>query len=118
MVSSIIDASTSGANLSEVCYLLHFDKPVCNGAIHYLGWTLDLKHRMVVHKQGRGSVLTRAAVAAGVAFRLARVWEPGSRSLERRLKTRGCFKVICPICQASWNQNPFATQQPLPTKYL
>lgn len=35
---------------------------------------------------------------AGIGWQLARVWHPGSRDLERRLKVQGGARRRCPLC--------------------
>lgn len=82
-----------------VCYLLCFDRPVCAGARHYLGYSTHLEARLGAHARGRGSVLTRALVRARGAFTCVRVWPDGTQALERRLKRSGPAR-LCPACSA------------------
>jgi predicted GIY-YIG superfamily endonuclease len=81
------------------------DKP--HRAQHYIGWTLCLSQRMQEHRTGRGSRMLAAATAAGIAFRVARQWPGGDRSLERRLKNYKNARDLCPICNpGAWNRMP------------
>ena len=66
-------------------YILHFE-PAYRHARHYVGWALDPDARIAAHLAGNASPLVRAAVAAGVHISVAALL-PGSRHLERRLKT-------------------------------
>lgn len=90
----------------NVCYLLHFDAPLGNldnprgQARHYLGHADRLDRRALQHLTGRGAAITRAAVARGIGFQIARVW-PGSRSFERHLKNRKNAPKLCPLCRAA-----------------
>jgi len=82
-------------------YLLHFDEPYRH-AQHYLGWAPDrtLDARLAHHLNGTGSRLCAVVLAAGITWRLARVWVDGDRTLESRLKRRGGRSRLCPICKA------------------
>jgi predicted GIY-YIG superfamily endonuclease len=83
-------------------YLYHFEQPLGNErhqAQHYVGFAVNLKARDFMHQRGRGSHFTRAAVARGIAFRLARVWHGATREIERRIKRSGrSFADFCPVC--------------------
>lgn len=76
-------------------YLLHFSEAVGAGR-HYLGWSGGLEARLAAHGSGRGGRATKALVARGGSFVLARTW-PGGRALEMELRKRGP-KRLCPIC--------------------
>ena len=67
-------------------YVLHCD-PAYKHARHSIGWTSgdDVTARLNVHLQGRGFLLVRATVEAGVDVQLAATYQ-GTRYLERRLK--------------------------------
>lgn len=80
-------------------YLLHFDPPYRHAG-HYLGFALDVDRRVDEHLRSlaSSSPLVRAAIAAGSAVSLARVWPGGDRTLERRLKRRHCHARFCPVC--------------------
>jgi predicted GIY-YIG superfamily endonuclease len=81
-------------------YLLHFSRPLGH-ARHYLGQTeRDVEERVREHRAGRGARLCRRAVEAGIELVLARVWEDAPRCYEQKLKNRGGFKRLCPICRA------------------
>jgi hypothetical protein len=43
----------------------------------------------------------KAALAAGCTVTLVRVWDGGSRDLERRLKNQGGLSRHCPTCRAA-----------------
>jgi len=79
-------------------YLLHFSRPFSH-ACHYLGWGKgDASARIAKHIAGKGSVLTRHAVAAGIKLTLVKTWK-GDRNFERKLKNRHNSKGLCPICK-------------------
>lgn len=84
--------------LQGTIYLLHFNEPYKH-AQHYLGWTIDLEERLRAHERGIGrtSALTRAVVAAGITWVLARTWR-GDTYDEKKLKGYGSMKRLCPIC--------------------
>jgi predicted GIY-YIG superfamily endonuclease len=77
-------------------YLLCFSRKYRH-ARHYLGCTQDLPARLREHRKGRGARLTQVILAAGINFRLTRVWS-GGRSLERRLKNQKNAPRLCPAC--------------------
>lgn len=90
-----------------LCYLIHLDRPYVdpNGRTvsHYLGFTVNLKARMAHHRQGTGARLLAVVAAVGIAFSVVRVWTPGSRAIERRLKGWKKARVLCPTCnQTRW----------------
>lgn len=82
-------------------YLLHFDPPYRHAG-HYLGFALDVERRVREHLRSgpRSSPLVRAALAAGSVVTLARTWEGGDRTLERRLKRWNGHARLCPLCRA------------------
>lgn len=83
-------------------YLLHFDRlgPSAGAhAQHYLGWSDDIEARLACHRNGRGSALVAAFVAAGIDFKVARIWPGMDRHGERRLKRRKNARKLCPICK-------------------
>jgi predicted GIY-YIG superfamily endonuclease len=80
-------------------YLLHFEQPGPGGAMHYLGFTLDLNARFDAHWKGRGAALTRAIRRAGGTFRLVATWSPAERADERRMKRRHQLARLCPVCR-------------------
>jgi hypothetical protein len=91
-------------------YLLHFSQPIGDPknprgqAQHYLGWTVDLEHRLDTHAAGNGSALMAAVSAQGIDWQLARTWL-GDRDLERRLKRQHNAPRLCPVCNPEgWKQ--------------
>ena len=86
-------------------YLIHFDEPFSH-AKHYLGYcderdgTVEevVERRADRHFRGRGSTLLRHVTAAGILWRVVRVWERGTRSDERRLKKHSSTR-LCPVCE-------------------
>lgn len=81
------------------CYLLCI-RPRYKHAGHYLGWTEGpAQDRVLTHLTGHGSPLIRAALAAGCAVGLARVWENVTRSFERRMKNAAHIPFACPCCR-------------------
>ena len=82
-------------------YLLHFDRPYRH-ARHYLGWTKDkatLARRVEHHRNGSGARLTAVVSAAGIGFTVARTWDKGDRTEERKLKNRKNAPRLCPVCR-------------------
>lgn len=94
-MSDVMESSSK----RDVVYLLCFDRPSRSGARHYLGWTNDLANRLDAHRKGRGSCLTKAIRNEGIGFSVSRVWDPGTRSMERRLKNRHQLLRLCPNCR-------------------
>ncbi len=91
-------------------YLFCFSRPMGNlsnsraQATHYLGWgNGDASERIGNHLAGRGSALTRAAVAVGIKLKLVKTWV-GDRNLERKLKNKKNAKGICPECKKAYNE--------------
>lgn len=76
-------------------YLLEFDKAIGNPSVrhgtarYYLGYCEDhrLGKRLREHAAGRGAALTRAAVNAGIGWRVVLTIAGGDRAMERRLKS-------------------------------
>jgi predicted GIY-YIG superfamily endonuclease len=83
-----------------IVYLLHLERSYRH-ARHYIGFTQNLEQRLADHRAGRGSPsLIAAAVAHGIEFELAAIWEDDrhdERSLHRQKNTRA---RLCPICIA------------------
>ncbi|MFI0451211.1 hypothetical protein [Actinomadura sp. 6N118] len=79
-----------------VVYLLHFTQPYKH-ARHYIGWTRNLPARLAQHETGTGARLLQVVAAAGIDWRLARLW-PGDRHRERALKKQGGASRTCPLC--------------------
>jgi hypothetical protein len=85
-----------GCRRGGVVYLLHFTRPYQH-ARHYLGTTTDLAGRLAQHELGLGARLLQVGLAAGIEWRLARLW-PGGRGRERALKAQGGASRRCPLC--------------------
>lgn len=83
-------------------YLLHFE-PRYRHAGHYLGYADAIERRVAEHLAcgSKSSPLVRAAIAAGAAVTVARVWTGGDRRLERRLKNAHGLSRFCPTCRAA-----------------
>jgi hypothetical protein len=81
----------------EGVYLLHFDKPYLQ-ARHYIGYSDDMERRIEAHRDGYGAKLTRALVRAGIGFQVARIWEGGDRTFERKLHDYSKSPNLCPLC--------------------
>ena len=78
-------------------YLAHFSTNL-HHARHYLGFATDLPHRLAQHRSGQGARLMEVIKAAGIEWKLVRVWT-GDRSLEKKLKRRkNAPKRLCPVC--------------------
>jgi hypothetical protein len=89
---------------SGTVYLLHFERPFGH-ARHYLGWTDGpLERRLALHGGPGGANLMRHVAAAGIGWRLARVWD-GDRHRERQLKNQGGRARLCPVC-GPWRRRP------------
>ena len=83
-----------------IVYLLHFERSYRH-ARHYIGFTQNLEQRLEQHRAGRGSPLVAAAIADGIDFQLAAIWE-GDRHDERRLhRPKNTRARLCPLCVAS-----------------
>ena len=93
-------------------YLLHFSQPLRH-ARHYLGQTSrGVETRVVEHRSGaHGARLCRQAVVAGIELRLVRVWKGTPRCEEQRLKNRGGFKTLCPVCRGEAAEDFDLTQE-------
>ncbi len=82
----------------NVCYLIHFDKPVGGSkAQHYLGFSTDLQRRVASHRASTTSGLTGRANRAGIPWRVVRVWRDADLDSEKALKRLGGVN-LCPIC--------------------
>jgi hypothetical protein len=82
-----------------IVYLLHFDRSYRHAG-DYIGFTQNLEQRLEEHRAGRGSPLIAAAIADGIQFELAAIWE-GDRHAERRLhRQKNTRARLCPICAA------------------
>lgn len=79
-------------------YLLHFEPPYKH-AKHYMGWTTDVEVRVERHRNGGGSPLVKAALAAGCVVTVVRTWPNVTRAFERELKNRKGAPRLCPTCR-------------------
>jgi hypothetical protein len=83
------------------CYLVCFDRPFHGangrhiGAHHYVGYSDNIAERLDQHRQGRGSPLLAAALAAGIDWQLVQVWPDADRRFERKLHHRHGSR-LCP----------------------
>lgn len=78
-------------------YLLHLSRPMKH-AQHYIGWAQNFEGRMAHHRGGSGARFTQVAVERGIDLIVARTWDQGDRSFERRLKNWHKSSDFCPIC--------------------
>jgi len=82
----------------NVCYLIHFDKPVGNSkAQHYLGFAKSLPERIAKHRASKGSAITARANKLGIGWRVVRVWRNADADAEVALKSM-LPKNLCPHC--------------------
>ena len=96
-------------------YLIHFSEPYPRGnrtpIQHYLGFARDAQtfpRRLEHHRRGTGARLMAAVARAGLTFEVARTWDSGTRTDERKLKNRKNAPRLCPLCQQQLRQQ----QQP------
>lgn len=84
-------------------YLIHFDQKIGNPdnslamACHYLGYTSNLKTRLLRHKEGRGAKIMSFLFQQGIGWKVVRTW-CGGRKLERALKNQRNAPRLCPVC--------------------
>lgn len=88
--------------MSAGLYLLHFE-PRYKHAGHYLGYSSNWPARVIEHLERgpKASPLVRAALEAGCAVSVSRVYEGGSRKRERSIKRAGGLGRSCPVCRAA-----------------
>src|SRR5215469_3003603 len=103
-------AGADPAGVLGTVYLLHFDQlympypdaPAICCAGHYTGFApggpRGLRRRLAKHGTAEGARLMLVITRAGIGWQLARVWWPGTRDLERRLKVQGGASRRCPLC--------------------
>jgi len=65
-----------------------------------------LRRRLAKHGTGEGARLMLVIAQAGISWELARLWWPGTRDLERRLKNQGGASRRCPLCGVVPRQAP------------
>lgn len=92
---------------TKFIYLIHFDQPFKH-AKHYIGSAVDLEHRLNEHRTSapKCANLMRVVNAAGITWRVARLWR-GGRADERRLKNCGGAARLCPICNPGTTSGRF-----------
>ena|SRR5947209_4238689 len=94
----------------QAVYLLHFTRGHPNGRHprHYIGYSPSLRRRINGHRDGSSyAKYPRAMLAAGIRFRVARVWVGAAVTLEKRLKAYKKVRDYCPICRPALRQeNP------------
>ena len=99
------------------CYLIHLDRPYRSGrhpgAGHYVGYADDIARRVETHRKGWGSPLLAAALAAGIDFRVVRVWPGADRRFERKLHNRHGSR-LCPEPECIAGQRERRLQLRLP----
>lgn len=85
---------------TSIVYLIHFDEPYKH-ARHYMGSTTEanLDSRLEHHRNGNGSRLMAAVSAAGISWRVVRLWA-GDKNTERQMKNNvsGNTGQYCPVC--------------------
>lgn len=83
-------------------YIIHLSLPFGH-ARHYTGWVKgdsprEPFRRLVLHKKGKGSKFLIKVDAAGIPYKLVRVFTNRTRYDEKSIKKRACR--LCPICKA------------------
>lgn len=83
------------------CYLLHYER-TDRRKLHYFGATLSnrLHERLAEHQRGDGASITRWMTSAGYGFYLARVFDGAGYDYEKRVKSAGRIRQLCPICRS------------------
>ena len=83
-------------------YFIHFDEPIGTAkktAQHYIGFTsLSLDERMARHQTDRGAAILRYCQSKGIGYSVVRTWPEGDRIFENKIKQRGHYKELCPVC--------------------
>jgi hypothetical protein len=93
-------------------YLIHFSRRYQHAG-HYTGWTdKPVLVRFAEHLAGKGAVLTRAAVRAGIGLTLARTWSNTTKDREDSLKHQGGARRFCPECGVKPAVSRLASDQP------
>jgi hypothetical protein len=91
--------STASVPAITGCYLIHLDQPYHSGrhpgAGQYVDHADDIARRVQTHRKGQGSPLLAAALAAGIDFRVVRIWPGADRRFERKLHNRHGSR-LCP----------------------
>lgn len=105
-IACLVNFATIYPKGVEVCYLLHFDRPISNGHTtqHYLGTTTHLIKRLTKHANAPDAKLLQVAKARGIGFTLVKVWiapKGEGRKLELQLKAYHNAPKFCPCCKAT-----------------
>lgn len=97
-------------------YLLHLNQPMPQGddprtgkpraASHYIGFASHLESRLEHHANGTGANMLRHAKNRGITWQVARVWEEGDRTFERKLHNTKNSPRLCPICNPKKETTP------------
>jgi hypothetical protein len=95
------------------CYLICLDQPYFH-ARHYVGFSDDIPRRVEAHRKGQGSPLLAAALAAGIDFRVVRVWPGADRHFERKLHNRHASRLCLePECVSEQRRRRLQLHLPL-----
>ena len=78
-------------------YLIHFDKKYKH-ALHYIGYSRNVKKRVESHKLGTGARLLQVLNENGIGYKVVYIWPDGTRQFEIELKKQHNSKRYCPIC--------------------
>lgn len=83
-------------------YLYHFSGKVSDHAGHYLGCSKNIEERDKAHRSGQGVPLIPAALQAGYAVTIVRIWPDQGFEFEQHLKQHyKNNRLLCPICNPS-----------------
>lgn len=97
-------------------YVLHFERPLSH-AQHYIGCTTDPRGRLVTHAHGQGATIVRAALDAGIRFKLGALGTCNMRCMrriERQIKNWHGAAEFCLCCDPDPRQIPGCRGYPLP----
>jgi hypothetical protein len=95
------------------CYLIRLDQPYFH-ARHYVGFSNDIPRRVEAHRKGQGSPLLAAVLAAGIDFRVVRVWPGADRRFERELHNRHGSRLCSePACVSAQQERRRQLRLPL-----
>lgn len=87
-------------------YVICFEEPIAH-ARHYCGASDDVVFRLLAHRAGRGSALTRRAVLNNIGMRIGRVLRSQDPwSAERQLKAAKDSSRFCLGCCGAWRKWP------------
>lgn len=88
-----------------IVYLLHFERSARHAG-HYIGFTQNLDERLVDDRAGRGSPLIAAAIADGIDFQLAAIWQGDRHDEQCSHRQKSTRARLCPICAARHRAAP------------